>query len=175
MIITMTALMSTACASFSGEGEQVAPEQNNDPPVSSESINEEEIEGDTVDLEDDPYLQEKETNDIRFEQEMEGAEINRTMVDPSKFTGKWEATSDQAIFFYGNVDLVVNSNGSWTADITEEKLGGTWKEAGDHIHLDDTSRLDFDFDLSFDKTGALIMTETADDGTEINTVLTKAN
>ena len=100
--------------------------------------------------------------------------LKRVKTDPAKFAGRWTATSDQAIYLYGNIDLIINDNGSWAADITEEKLGGSWKAVDDHIHLDDTSELNFDFDLAFDQSGALVMTETNEEGV-INTVLTKMN
>ena len=176
MIIVLTAFLAASCSSLFGAEEEPVPESDsNTPSTSHESFDDDEIAGDTVDLEDDPFLQEDETNDIRFEQEQEGTKIERVASDPAKFAGKWTATSDQAAFFYGNVDIVINSNGSWTADITGEKLGGQWKAVDDHIHMDDSSSLNFDFDLAFDKNGVLIMTEHAEDGSEINTVLTKAN
>lgn len=173
MILTMTAFLAAAC-SFNGskpeEQESTADAQSD---ISTEEIVDEDIPGDVVDPTGDPNLAERESNGISYDQELEGSEIERVRTEPSQFVGKWTITSDRAIYMYGNLDLVVNSNGSWAAKVTDEKLGGTWKDEGDHIHLDDTSSLDFDMDLAFDKSGALILTEPHENG-DINTVLSKA-
>ena len=125
-----------------------------------------------IDPDVDPYLVEKESNGIFYEEAGEGAPLSFVEADPSRFYGKWTATSDQALYMYGNVDLVVNSNGTWTANITDEKLGGPWKMVDDHMHMEDDM---FSFDLSFEESGKLIMREDLGDGGELRTVLTKAD
>lgn len=112
---------------------------------------------------------EQETNGISFEQEDEGAEIVLVETDPSKFFGSWTATSDKAIYLYGNIDITVNENGTWTGDITGEKLGGKWEQVGDRLHMDDDL---FSFDLAFESSGELLLIETGDDYT-FNTVMTR--
>lgn len=108
-------------------------------------------------------------NGIRFEQETEGLIIEKVKSDPGKYFGSWKATSDKAMYLYGNVDITVNEDGTWKGNITEEDLQGSWEDKGDHLHL--TSDL-FSFDLAFDKDGTLFLIETGQDST-FNTVLTK--
>lgn len=112
---------------------------------------------------------EPETNGISFEQEEDGAKLAFVEKDPSDFYGSWTATSDRAIYLYGNIDITVNSNGTWTGDITGEKLGGKWKQVGDRLHMDDDL---FSFDLAFESSGELILIETGDDYS-FNTVMTR--
>lgn len=176
MIIAMLAFAAASCSIF---GDKEEEEVNDSSVIISEESNEVDDIGDgdmgIIDSDpDQPDLTERESNGISFDQEREEADIKRVKTDPAKYAGRWTATSDQALYLYGNIDIIVNSNGSWAADITDEKLGGSWREVEDHIHLDDTSELDFDFDLAFDQSGALIMTETNEEGI-INTVLTKVN
>lgn len=128
--------------------------------------------GQAIAPETDPFLVEEETNGIFYEEEGEGAPLSFVKADPSRFYGKWTATSDQALYMYGNVDLIISSNGTWTGSITDEKLGGQWKIVDDHMHMDNDM---FSFDLSFEESGKLIMREALEDGGELRTVLTKAN
>ena len=176
MIIAMLAFLASSCSIFADkEEEEVTGDNDSSVIISQESneVNDLEDDAGLIDSDpDQPDLTERESNGISFDLERDGAEIKRVKTDPAKFAGRWTATSDQAIYLYGNIDLIINSNGSWAADITEDKLGGSWKVVDDHIHLDDTSELDFDFDLAFDQSGALVMTETNEEGV-INTVLSK--
>ena len=107
---------------------------------------------------------------ISFEEELDGAVIERKKADVSEFVGNWVATSDKAAFMYGNVTLSVNSNGTWLANITDEKLEGTWEKEGDCLHMNNSM---FSFDLAFDKGGNLIMIEHFDGGSDLYTVLTR--
>lgn len=176
-IIAMLAFLASSCSIFGNKEEEAVGENDPSVIVSQESNEVNDLEADPGLIDADPNqpdLTERESNGISFDLEREDAEIKRVKTNPEKFVGRWTATSDQALYLYGNIDLIINSNGSWAADITEEKLGGSWKEADDHIHLDDTSELNFDFDLAFDQSGDLVMTETNPEGV-INTVLTKVN
>ena len=110
-----------------------------------------------------------EGNGIHFKEEYEGAELHMVESSPSAYAGSWEATSDQAVYLYGNVDITINGDGTWKGNITEEDCVGTWEDLGDHLHM--VCDL-FSFDLAFETGGNLIMTETGSDYV-LNTVLTK--
>ena len=114
-------------------------------------------------------LVEAESSGISFAQEDDEAKLRFVEKDPSEFYGSWTATSDKAIYLYGNIDITVNSNGTWTGDITGEKLGGKWKQVDDHLHMYDEL---FSFDLAFESSGELMLIETGDDYS-FNTVMTR--
>lgn len=175
MVILITIFSFTGCSALGiaedqGAGAGSAATTEGDKTGSSNTSEEEEIQ--EIDPDADPYLIEKETNGIFYEEEGEGAPLSFVKSDPSRFYGKWTATSDQALYMYGNVDLIISSNGTWTANITDEKLGGQWNMVDDHMHMDNDM---FSFDLSFEESGKLIMREDLGDGEELRTVLTKAD
>lgn len=137
----------------------------------------EEVERDPDDLtEPDDYELEEgdEGNGIVFEEEADGAVVVKVKKDPSDYVGKWEATSDQAAYLYGNISVTVKKDGTWEANITGETLGGDWVDKGDHLHMNDTVQNIFSFDLAFDQNGNLILidSDSAEEG-NIYTVLTK--
>ena len=141
----------------SGNGEQAALEE--DPNDLTESDDFELEEGD-------------EGNGIYFMEEEDDAVIEKVQSDVSKYYGEWEATSDMALYLYGNIDVTVNKDGTWKGNITGEELGGKYEYLGDHMHMTDSLAGIFDFDLAFDKGGNLILIDTDSDD-EVNTVLTK--
>ena len=114
-------------------------------------------------------LVEQEGNGIVFDQEEDDAKLAFIERDPSDFYGSWTATSDKAIYLYGNIDITVKQDGTWTGNITGEKLGGKWEQVGDRLHMDNDL---FSFDLAFESSGELILIETGDDYS-FNTVMTK--
>ena len=105
-------------------------------------------------------LVEQEGNGIVFDQEEDDAKLAFIERDPSDFYGSWTATSDKAIYLYGNIDITVKQDGTWTGNITGEKLGGKWEQVGDRLHMDNDL---FSFDLAFESSGELILIETGDD------------
>lgn len=114
-------------------------------------------------------LVEQEGNGIVFDQEEDDAKLAFIERNPSDFYGSWTATSDKAIYLYGNIDITVKQDGTWTGNITGEKLGGKWEQVGDRLHMDNDL---FSFDLAFESSGELILIETGDDYS-FNTVMTK--
>ena len=112
-------------------------------------------------------LVEQEGSGITFEQEDEDAKLVIVDKDESEFVGSWTATSDKALYLYGNLDITVNSNGTWTGNVTGEKISGKWEKVDDHLHM--SSEL-FNFDLEFESSGDLILKETGEDYT-YNTVM----
>ena len=108
---------------------------------------------------------------IIFDEEVDGAELHYTKKDPSKFVGVWEATSDQAAHFYGNVYIKVNDDNTWVGNITDEEVVGKWRETQTGIKLESDY---WNYNLDFDDGGALIMTERGEGGTnDLHTVLTR--
>lgn len=107
-------------------------------------------------------------NGTFYSEEEEGATIDIVEADSSKFVGAWTCTSEKAEYLYGDIELTVNSDNTWSGIITDENLEGTWELDGDKMHMN--SEL-FSFDLAYSNTGNLLMIETQSDG-DIVTVLT---
>lgn len=109
-------------------------------------------------------------NLIFFEEENDDAEIEIIKKSPDAFVGSWTATSAQAEFQYGMVNISIKAGGTWNGYIAYEDLKGTWEETEDGIHL--TSDI-FDCDLKFTKDDLLVMFYSPnEDGHYITTVLT---
>lgn len=118
----------------------------------------------------DPGVQQEELDEGGYIEEDEEAEINKVKTDLSVFYGTWTALSEKAQYMYGNVDLIVNEDKTWSADITGEKLKGTWTDEGDYIHM--ANKL-FSFDLALTEGGNIVMIEKLSDGEDLVTVLTR--
>ena len=72
---------------------------------------------------------------------------------------------------YGNIDLKITADGSWTGNVAGEDISGKWTFEDPTLTL--SSEL-FNATLSFTKDGKLILQEIREDSDEpINTVLTK--
>lgn len=107
--------------------------------------------------------------DVHHNQEDDEAVIERVEADESDFYGTWVAKSDRAQYLYGNIEVTVKEDGTWTGNITDEELSGKWTAKGDHLHMNNDL---FSFDLAFDKYGDLIFIDSeAED--DINIVLSK--
>ena len=114
-------------------------------------------------------LVEQSGNGVTFKEEDEDAHLAFVGKEPEDLFGSWTATSDKAIYLYGNLDVTVNSDGTWTGNVTGEEIGGKWKKVGDHLHMDNEL---FSFDLAYESSGKLILIETGEDAS-FNTVMTK--
>lgn len=137
-------------------------EQNTDSEgeVSMEEIADEQAEG-TEDYD----------NGIYFDEEADGAEIVAKKKSSDEFVGSWKATSGQSIYQYGNVDIEVKEDGTWSGNVSSEPLTGKWVETDEGLHL--TSDF-FDCNLMFTENNVLVMRYTPnDDGDYLTTVLTK--
>ena len=104
---------------------------------------------------------------ISYDEEIEGNEVNKTVSDPTFFIGSWTAPSDRAKYLYGNVDIKVKEDGTWSGNITGENLSGKWSEKGDCLLM--KSDL-ITFELARDTSGKVIM---IDKKKEVNTVLVR--
>lgn len=158
--IVISVFMLSACSLFGNNASEPVTDQ--DPASSSSGV------GNEIDPNAE-IIEQPEGNGIIFREEDDGKVVKKVKSAPEKYFGDWKATSDKSIYLYGNVDIRVNSDGTWSGNITDEKLTGTWENEGDHLHL--TSEL-FNFDLAFDSKGTLFLIETGEDAT-FNTVLTR--
>lgn len=110
-------------------------------------------------------------NGIYFDEEADGAEIVAKKKSSDEFVGSWKATSGQSIYQYGNVDIEVKEDGTWSGNVSREPLTGKWSETNEGLHL--TSDL-FDCDLMFTEDNVLVMRYSPnEDGEYLTTVLTK--
>lgn len=48
--------------------------------------------------------------------------------DPDNFYGTWVATAGEAIDLYGNMEIEIRKDGTFYAEVTDEKFSGTWKK-----------------------------------------------
>jgi len=111
-----------------------------------------------------------EGNGVTYAEEQDGAEIQFKKEDTSTFVGEWVATSDMAMQLYGNVDITINDDHTWSGNITDEDFSGKWVESGDGIEIKVGVH---DIGLAFDSNDNLIMTRPVPDGEDIYTVLTR--
>lgn len=115
-----------------------------------------------VELEDDPTTKNYD-NGIVYEDETEGSQVHTEKSGPEGFIGSWTAKSGQAAYFYGNVDIKIDTNGTWKGNITEEELRGKWIEKDGGLYL--TSEI-FNCTLKKSPEGHLIMQEDIEDSDE---------
>ena len=121
-----------------------------------------------------PEEEEEEGNGIFFEEEMDDAEIVKAESKESDFYGTWEATSDMALYLYGNFELTIEPGGVWHGNITDEKMDGKWRMEGSEMHVVNEW---IDVSLVFTEDGTLVMQRNAADEDEeeeiINTVMVR--
>ena len=92
-----------------------------------------------IDQEIESLKIEEEGNDYEnpaYDNEQEDAVVNETTADENAFYGKWVANSNRAHYLYGNINLDIKEDGSWTGNITEEDYSGTWSYNGEYITLE---------------------------------------
>ena len=158
MLVAVMSIFLISCGSKKAPAEEPAED---DTEITMDDIEE------MMESEDEDY-----DNGIVFEEEADGAEIVTQKKSVEDFIGSWEVTSGQAKYQYGNVDLTINEDGTWTGNVTEEDFEGKWKESGDGILL--TCDV-FEFALAFTDKGVLVMQYDPEDetGELVTSVLTK--
>ncbi len=110
-------------------------------------------------------------NGVVYEEEDENAELSFASSPEDKYIGSWKAKSGKALYLYGNIDITIKEDKTWTGNIADEPLTGSWKVSGKSIEL--RSEL-FNGALSFTEKGTLILREDRDgEGEFINTVMSK--
>ena len=112
-----------------------------------------------TELEDDPTAKEYD-NGIVFEEEGEDVEVSVKEAPEKDFIGSWAATSSQSEYFYGNVDIKIAADGTWSGNITDEQLSGRWKKQGKGLYL--TSDL-INLTLQFSSDNNLLMQQVYED------------
>jgi hypothetical protein len=168
-ILTIAAVL-LMCLSLASCGKSASTE--------TEDVEDQDQEIEIIEQEDDEYVDPDDPttknyeNGITFEEEVEGAQIVTAKKSAEDFVGDWEATSGQSLYQYGNVDITVNENGTWTGNIATDDLEGSWTEDGDGLSM--TSEY-FDFQLVFTDNDVLVMKywPDEDDNDYIATVLTR--
>jgi hypothetical protein len=162
-IVLIVVVVIVAGAAFIIHNNKAAEETNEQPT---------ETEANAIPEDYDPASEQEDyDNGIVFDEEAEGAELSFKKAEEADFIGKWEATSGQALYMYGNIDLDIRDGGKWSGNVAEEDLEGKWEFDGTTMSL--TSEL-FDATLSFTEDGKLILQEDrAEDGILLNTVMTK--
>lgn len=91
-----------------------------------------------------------------YENEGEGAELVPLKHDKEDFVGTWNAPSDRAAYLYGNVNLKIKDNGTWTGNITDESFRGKWRYNGTGISLKDSERI-INWELFYEADGTLML------------------
>ena len=87
---------------------------------------------------------------------------------PAKhFVGTWSADSGQAEHLYGNLEITLKDDNTWTGNVTGEELYGTWEERDFGVHLYDKVEL-WECDLFYTDKGNFVLNED-----EFKVVLTK--
>lgn len=114
--------------------------------------------GESTTSEDDPG---SDLNDPAFKNEEDGAEPVSVKHDEEDFMGKWSATSEHAKFLFGNVDLKISDDGSWSGNITEENFSGKWKYDGTGIVIKSDDGL-INYSLFFVTDGTLMFNDNDD-------------
>lgn len=96
-------------------------------------------------------------NGIVFDEEMEGYEIKVEKTPPTEFIGSWEATSGNAHYLLGNMDIKIKADGTWEGNVVGDNLSGTWteKDGGINIKCNDSS-INFGGQMLFTPDGTLI-------------------
>lgn len=93
-------------------------------------------------------------NTESYEEESEDAQINIASPGDRSFIGKWHADSAQAEYLYGNINLNIKDNNTWTGNITGESISGKWTATDKGISLESEY---LNAELFYTDTGKLVM------------------
>ena len=105
----------------------------------------------------DELISEDYDNGIVFDEEMDGYKVQISKEPATKFVGKWEATSGNAHYLLGNLDLNIKADGTWKGNVTDEDISGTWTEKDGGIELKcNDPNINFGGLLAFTPEGTLI-------------------
>lgn len=114
---------------------------------------------DDIESEDD-YV-DPNPDDPAYDNELDGAEPVMTVHEEKDFYGKWSATSERAHYVFGNVDLVINDDGTWSGNIVEEDFSGTWEYEDSGLFIKSSDGL-IDWNLFFVEDGSLMFKDLED-------------
>lgn len=119
-----------------------------------EEIYEEELDTDSEEFEDMD-------SDPAYENEMDGAEPVMVAHEEKDFYGTWSARSERAHYVFGNVDLVINEDGTWTGNIVEEDFSGTWEYVDSSLNITSSDNL-IKWNLFYVEDGSLMFKDLDD-------------
>ena len=112
-----------------------------------------------VESEDD-YV-DPDPDDPAYDNELDGAEPVMTAHDENDFYGKWSATSERAHYVFGNVDLVISDDGTWSGNIVEEDFSGKWEYKDSSLYITSSDDL-IKWNLFFVEDGSLMFKDLDD-------------
>lgn len=116
---------------------------------------EEDLEPETITNEDVLEELPDTDNDVAYEEEGDGAEVDRTKSPgEASFIGSWTAESAEAAYLYGNISLTIKEDGTWKGNITGENISGGWTENEYGITLKSSL---FNAKLFFAESGNLVL------------------
>lgn len=96
-------------------------------------------------------------NGVMFDEEMEGYKVEVKKSPVTDFVGSWEATSGNAHYLLGNLDLKINADGTWKGNVAGDDVSGTWAEQDGGIYIKcKDNRVNFGGQLIFNPSGNLI-------------------
>lgn len=96
-------------------------------------------------------------NGIMFDEEMEGYKVEVKKSPVTDFVGSWEATSGNAHYLLGNLDLKIKADGTWKGNVAGDDVSGTWAEQDGGIYIKcKDNRINFGGQLIFNPSGNLI-------------------
>ena len=72
------------------------------------------------------YIMNEEVEDNTNVDPSKAAEAEALNKDEKNFIGSWSATSEEARNLYGNLEITINADGTFDADVTGEVFSGTW-------------------------------------------------
>lgn len=166
LLLIFTLIFSLAFFASCSKKDGTSESSNDNTTVTEEDI----VIVDDVEDEDD-FVDDEDTtvkdNGISYDQEVEGAEIKKMPSDSSSFIGSWTAPSDKAAYLYGNIDITIKEDGTWTGNITGETMSGKWKDGGDSILVQNDL---INYQLVKDSSGKVVL---VDPRRELNTVLVR--
>ena len=89
----------------------------------------------TAAAEEDAESEDSDFDHPEYANEQEDADVREKKASQDDFFGSWTAKSDRAEYLYGNIDLTIKPDGTWTGNVTEEDWSGKWEYNGTGITL----------------------------------------
>ena len=99
--------------------------------------------------------EENDFDDSAYDNEEDGVDLNPIQHKEEDFIGTWNAPSDRAQYLYGNVNLKIKDDGTWSGKITDEKFSGKWKYNGTGITIKDNEGI-INWQLFYNADGTLM-------------------
>lgn len=104
--------------------------------------------------------------DPSLKNEEDTAVLVNTPHPEEDYIGKWTATSDHAEWLYGNVNLKINEDHTWSGNITEESYTGRWTYTSEGVVIKDKKGY-INWKLYFVADGSLVFEDIESPGSPI--------